>query len=124
MKWTRKFVYGLAALYCAAVGAVLICLLVVANRPPTGAQAEQERIVAAIQAFRQQHGRLPNTLEETGIDFDRNIFDSVIYVKDFSNPNEFTIDCSRYFYDPTPRSHHWYYSSERGTWEYRREFEA
>lgn len=96
----------------------LISLHTHCNRPPAGSQAEQERVVAAIQAFRQQHGRLPDTFEEARIDFDRSIFDHVIYAKDIRTPNKFAIICYRSYWSPTPREHCWHYSSEHDSWEY------
>jgi hypothetical protein len=121
MKQVRKIALWFVGVGFAVTGTVFIYLLVVANQPPAGARAEQDRIVAAIQAFRDQHGRLPDSLEEVGIEFDRNIFDGVCYWKVFTNPNEFTLSCDKSYWSPAPRMHWWYYHSNRGTWEYENE---
>src|SRR5262245_61416228 len=118
MKRGSRFAPWLAGLGCAAVCAGLLFIL---NRPPAGAPAEQERIVAAIQAFRERHGRLPDSLEEAGIEFDRDLFDSVYYWKAFPNPNGFELSCNKYYWSPAPSIHWWYYSSANGVWEYKTE---
>ena len=103
---------------CVAVLVVLIGYFVYANLPPFGARAEQGRIVAAIHAFRDQHGRLPNSLQEAGIEFDRSLFDDVRYRRQIDKPDVFHLTCDAAFLFPIPRIHYWYYSSDRGVWEY------
>jgi hypothetical protein len=97
-------------------------LLVVANRPPAGVGAEQDRLLSGIRAFHAQHGRLPDTLEEAGITFDSAVFDSVWYSKAFDNPHEFTLFCQHHYWNPTPATHEWSYSSTSGDWEYHRAY--
>jgi hypothetical protein len=117
----RKLAPWLVALGCVTACAGLGYFLVLLGRPPAGAAAEQERIVAEIHVFRDRHGRLPDSLQEAGIEFDRNTFDFVGYWKLFDNPNEFTLSCCKDYWNPTPRMHWWYYQSDRGTWEYETE---
>jgi hypothetical protein len=121
MKRGRKLAPWLAGFGCAAAWIGLIYLLVIAYSPPSGVRAEQGRIVTAIQAFREQHDRLPDSLQEAGIEFDNALFDSVDYSKLTANPLEFTISCTKQHTFPTPGIHWWYYQSEQGSWEYEHE---
>lgn len=85
-----------------------------------GARAEQDRIVGAIETFRTQHGRLPDSLKEAGIEIDPNVFD-VIYIKESIGPNEFELSCRKDYLALAPSIHWWYYSSAKGVWEYKSE---
>ena len=108
--------------YVAAVFVSLFLCNYALNRlSRMGARAEQDRIVAAIETFRAQHGRLPDSLKEAGIEVDPNVFD-VIYIKEFIGPNEFELSCRKDYLAPMPSIHWWYYSSVKGVWEYKREF--
>lgn len=100
--------------------ALPIGLFVYLFLPPFGLRAEQDRIVAAIHAFRDQHGRLPNSLQEAGIEFDRNMFDDVRYWRFDHEPNVYHLTCDKYYW-PSPRIHYWYYSSDRNIWEHHEE---
>lgn len=111
----------LAGFGCAAALVGLSCLFVALGRPPAGAPAEQERLVTAIQTFRDRHGRLPESLQEAGIEFDRSLFDNVTYSKATVNPNAFTLTCTKDHTLPIPGTHWWYYQSEQGGWEYTHE---
>jgi hypothetical protein len=112
----------LPALGCAAavIGFVFLCDYVL-SRPPAGTRAEQDRIVAAIETFRDRHGRLPDSLKEAGVGFDQSVFDSVYYLKAFTSPNSFDLSCNKYYWSPAPSIHWWYYSSANGVWEYKTE---
>src|SRR4051812_34296491 len=102
MKRTEKLALCLVGFGYVAACAGFIYLFWALNRPPAGAPAEQDRIVAAVQAFRERHGRLPESLQEAGIEFDRDLFDSVSYSKAFDNPNAFDLDCWKDYWGPTP----------------------
>ena len=128
MKQTRKsgpwlIVFATAVAVAVSFGLVagVVSLLVIAGRPPAGARAEQDRIVTAIQTFRERHGRLPESLQEAGIEFDRNLFDDVWYSKAFNDPNEFEMSCWKDYWGPAPTRHWWQYRSVDDTWEYLRE---
>jgi hypothetical protein len=107
--------------YVAAVFVFFFLCHYVLSRPSAGTRAEQDRIVAAIETFRAQHGRLPDSLKEAGVEFDPDIFDSVVYMKEFIGPNEFELSCNKGYWAPAPSIHWWYYSSAKGVWEYKSE---
>lgn len=83
---------------------------------------EQDRITGQIEAFRRNHGRLPEPAE-LAIVYDREVFDSVNYYPHLKPGTSawdlqgmFHISCSRSVCILPPTERWWTYDSERGEW--------
>lgn len=77
---------------------------------------EMDRIIAEIENYRREHGRLPVSLEEAHIEFDKELFESVSYMPGgYQNqPDMFLLTGLRHGWEPAPCDYEWYYDSSDG----------